>query len=430
VPQIAGGASTPSGDDLAERLDALVERASRTARGIVAVIELGGEPVYSAGYGRLHFDDASPAGPRTTLPAGMLADFWTALAALSLVEDGRLEPSGAVELPGFDAGERPVLVRHLLTHTSGLPAPDRLPSAAERDDWSFLTASGLLHEPDTCQTFSSGNTWALGALVERAADRPFAEVLEQAILEPAGLRRTGWMPGAGERLDEPGNWIECGGELRHDPTGSLRFGSADMVTTAADLARLLRAIADRSLLGDLSLGRLSGEPRLADGTPLPYAYGWNRATLDELAGFALGGANGHEHLHAAWYPALDVIVVLASDDDEHALPTLERRLVREVFDLADPDYEERELPAEAAALYAGEYREGCNSLQVTATEDGLLVASSLHPETQFGYVGGHQFVARGNPQTHLLFQIVPGSRAHAVVWTTSGTSVIAQRFGD
>ena len=437
-PQFARGA-TPAfvGDDLAERLDRIIEGAARSAQGVVAVIDLGGESLYAAGHGRLHFDDGSPAGPRSILPAGMLTDFWSALAALRLVEDGLLDLSAAVELPGFEPGERTIQVRHLLTHTSGLPSPARLPAAARREgdgevpqDWSFLTADGLLHEPDTCQTFSSGNTWALGAIVERTADRSLAEYLEEAILEPAGLRRTGWEAGAGQRLDEPGNWIEYAGELRHDPTGCQRFGSADMVTTVADLGRLLRALASRSLLGDLSLGRLAGEPRLSDGTPIPYAYGWNRTTLDELEGFTLGGANGHEHLHAAWYPALDVIVVLASDDDEHELSALERRLVREIFDLADPSYEERELPEGAAVLYAGEYREGCNSLQVLATEDGLLITSSLHPETHFGYVGGHQFVARGNPRTQILFQVVPGARAHALVWTSSGTCVVAQRFGD
>lgn len=424
---LAGLALTP-GDDLHERMDAIVRSAAERARGVVAVVEIGGEEVLAVGHGRLHFGGNAPATPRSLVPAGPLSDLWCALSALRLVEDGTLDLGAAVDLPGFQLDDGSITVRQLLTHTSGLPSPAELP--ADAGDFGFLVRAGLLHDPDTCQTFSSGDTWALAALIERATGVDFAQALERTVLEPAGLRATGWRAEAEAWTDEPGYWVECAGELQHDPNGGLRHGSARMVTTPTELARLLRAIASGDVLGDLALARMTGEHRLRDGTPLAYSFGWNRTRLDELEAFSFGAASGHEHVHAAWYPALDAIVVLASDADSHDLPTVERRLVREAFDLVGPTEEVRQLPGCTSRLYTGVYQIGCTRLEVTATPGGLRLSGTDRPTLDLHYIGGHQFAAEDRGESRVLFQVEEGERARGLVLVTDGVHVNAVRFGD
>jgi CubicO group peptidase (beta-lactamase class C family) len=100
---------------------------------------------------------------------------------------------------------RPIRLVDLLTHRSGIPADVRTgPIAAafreieaaraiSGEEWlKRVAATPLVYEPGT--RFAYGNSFdALGILVERVAQMPFAEFLRRRIFEPLGMNDTGYM---------------------------------------------------------------------------------------------------------------------------------------------------------------------------------------------------------------------------------------------
>ncbi|MFK4149810.1 serine hydrolase domain-containing protein [Streptomyces sp. NPDC004065] len=224
----------------------------------------------------------------------------TAVAALLLMEEGRLSPDDPLErhLPAFadprvyvnGSGDRvvtrpaagPVLVRHLLTHTAGLtfgfyrthpvdalyraaglttPVP---PGAGLAEAVEVYAGLPLQFDPGTQWNYSVASN-VLGRVVEVASGQPLDAFFAERILRPLGMTDTGFQvtdEQAG-RLAELYGQSDAGG-LEPIPGlpvhGRPRFlsGSGGLVATAYDLHRFMEMLRRR--------GELDGTRLLAPGT--------------------------------------------------------------------------------------------------------------------------------------------------------------------
>ncbi len=140
-----------------------------------------------------------PAGPEVLWPLAAVSKLYTATAILALVERGLLTlgMTAASILPEFDEDERrAITVRHLLTHTSGVPYEpvdmetllqqqlplDELIEAAFTEPLDFAPGSRI--------GYSDLGYAVLGMVAERVTGRPFPEVVQEFVLMPAGLHAT------------------------------------------------------------------------------------------------------------------------------------------------------------------------------------------------------------------------------------------------
>lgn len=119
---------------------------------------------------------------------------FTTLAALSLVDQGLLHLGEPIAryLPQYRrVGKDRVTLRHLLTHTSGLPAQwegwrEALDSARgfEREELiADLLELKLLHEPGEYFEYSCAGFNTIMALAEKITGQPWAELVQQRVLD-------------------------------------------------------------------------------------------------------------------------------------------------------------------------------------------------------------------------------------------------------
>ena len=147
------------------------------------------EPVRHAATGETIYDLASLTKPLVT-----------GLLAARLVERGalELERTAAAYLPEFARGAgRAITVRHLLTHTSGLPAwrPLRISTGNRRERvLEAITAAGLEYETGTRVVYSDLGFITLGLLLEKICGAPIDELAAREIFRPLKLERTFFKP--------------------------------------------------------------------------------------------------------------------------------------------------------------------------------------------------------------------------------------------
>jgi CubicO group peptidase (beta-lactamase class C family) len=160
--------------------------------GVSLVVDIDGEPVVDVRGG---FADAARTRPWT---ADTIVNVWsttktvTNLAALMLVDRGRLDLDAPVATywPQFAAnGKHDVLVRHVLSHTSGVPGWEQPFTQDDMYDWdkatSVLAAQAPWWEPGTMSGYHASNQGHLvGEIVRRVTGTPLKRFVAEEIAGP------------------------------------------------------------------------------------------------------------------------------------------------------------------------------------------------------------------------------------------------------
>ncbi|QJE03196.1 beta-lactamase family protein [Massilia forsythiae] len=251
--------------------------AQRKLPGAVFRLERDGA-VFERAYGRLSYAaDARPVAAGTLFDAASLTKVLaTAPAVLMLAEEGRIDLDARLVdyFPECAGGGRDgITIRHLLTHSSGLPAGLGAQPAWHGDAAAHALACGRASSaaPGTLLRYSDVNYILLGQLVARVSGMPLDAFAQRRIFGPLGMRATGYLPlrhGADAAAIAPtqrgamadgaagaaAGPASAHGDLApgqllqgvvHDPTARRMggvAGSAGVFTTAADLARYARML--------------------------------------------------------------------------------------------------------------------------------------------------------------------------------------------
>ena len=270
-----------------ERLAELFTDFDREAPGVAVGVVRKGEVLFQAGYGLADLDRKTRIDPDTAFHIASCGKQMTAVAILMLVEEGKvdLDKPAAKYLPEMRGWASRVTVRNLLQHTGGIP--DTYEALKERPGMpTGLDALKLLARwrrldapPGTRFVYSDSGYDLLGTLIHRVSGRPYPRFLEERIFRPAGMKES--FVYAPERLRAArralgydrafgGRWL-----LDDDSPLNLLYGSGEVYSTVADLARYDRALFGGQLLRPASLAEMFKPGELADGTLVPYGFGWS-----------------------------------------------------------------------------------------------------------------------------------------------------------
>ncbi|MGH2557752.1 MAG: serine hydrolase domain-containing protein [Thermomicrobiales bacterium] len=174
--------------------------------GGVVLVRHRGDVVLHRAYGHavLYADahtraaDPIPTTLDTVYDLASLTKLFTATCVMTLVEAGlvRLDDPIAMHVPPFAAnGKEEITVRHLLTHTAGLPYV-RLWEVAASSDERIAHAMAVTPEapPGTIYTYHDTNFIVLGRLIEEITHQHLDRALAERVLAPLGLAHTCYCP--------------------------------------------------------------------------------------------------------------------------------------------------------------------------------------------------------------------------------------------
>src|SRR5205823_3264672 len=242
----------------------------------------------------------------------------TAIGIMILVEEGKLKVEDPVEkyLPEFrgqmlvaERGRetitlkkpsRPITLRDLLTHTSGLPSgmPPGLSDLYIKR--SHTLAEGIMAFSQRPLDFEPGSKWAycnpgidtLGRIIEVASHQFYEDFLRTRIFAPLGMTETTFYPNAAQLERAAVTYGKANGKLLATPNTIIgspvgaRYAvpAGGLYSTGADLARLYQMMLNRGTLGSariLSPEAVATMTKLQTGDlkcgfvdGMGFGYGW------------------------------------------------------------------------------------------------------------------------------------------------------------
>lgn len=263
-----------------------------------------GKVVFEQASGIADVESKTPCTPSTNFRIASVSKQFTATAVMLLVDRGKISLDDPITkfFPGFPDYGRKISVKHLLIHTSGLPAYEKLIPAGttlQLDDLDVLhllmdTTKPMFAAGERFEYSNSGYT-LLGLIVEAASKKPFHEFVASEIFRPLGMNGSVlYQRGLNEVPDRAfgherkgGDWVRSDQSL----TSAVR-GDGGVYTSLRDYQKWLHGIDEQKLLSKASYAAMFSPQVLTDRHRAHYGYGW---FIDEYRGEPRIHHNGETH---------------------------------------------------------------------------------------------------------------------------------------
>ena len=376
-----------------EAAQVLFEReVSDAGPGSTALIAVGDHVVFRGARGNANIELATRLEPEYVFRIGSITKMLTAATILKLKAADRLSLDDRLSqfLPAYPNGKN-ISIAQLLDHTAGISdAWDANPS-------DQMTTPGLVevigrYPPD----FPSGADWRysnsgyilLGAVIEKVMGKPWHEAIQDLILTPLGMARTGYF-GDTELVQGrvEGYSVNDAGAVIRAPYASMTGpGAAGALSSNADdLLHFMRALATGRVVPAGLYKQMATAQKTSSGRTVGYGFGVMLGTVrGEPVIEHNGGIEGFSS-QLTYFPKQDVtVIVLANTDADMPSPrSLAHKLGALAIGHAYPSFRASTPDAKGLAILAGAYRIDASSIRRLSVRGGeLFVRRDDGPERQ------------------------------------------------
>jgi CubicO group peptidase (beta-lactamase class C family) len=311
-----GAAQTPALRDAVDRF-IRAELARQQIPGMSVAVLRGDSVILARGYGFANLEHRVPATDSTMYTVGSVSKQFTAAAIVLLSQQGRLGLEDPITryLPEGSAVWSGVTIRHLLTHTSGIPQDTALDWSRDYSESEMVrsAAQTLEFEPGALESYSSTGYALLGVIIHRVTGMFWGDFVRDHIFRPLGMRTARVNSDTGMVANRAaGYYLEHDTLKSPEPVSPSINAAADccLSFTVRDLARWAIGLNHGKVLGRAGLEMSWTPVRLNNGGTYPYGFGWN---IVEQRGYRRIGHSGAWlgcHATIQRYPDFDLTVIV------------------------------------------------------------------------------------------------------------------------
>lgn len=432
---VADQAAGSAANDLASRIDPLVEEAMRS--GLVPGISVGimqnGRVVLAKGYGLAEVENEVPATEHSVYRIGSITKQFTAAAIMLLVEGGKLSLDAELTdfFPDYPIGGRQITVERLLNHTSGIKGYTEISEFGERmrDDVSheelieIFSSVPFEFEPGERYQYNNSAFFLLGVIIEEITGMSYADFLRQQFFEPLGMEDSHYLyndPIIPRRAE---GYAVLDGEVVNDAFLSMElpYAAGSLGSSVHDLLTWQRALLGGEAVSDVSFAAMTSPARLNDGSTYPYGFGLALASLEGHRKIGHGGGINGFRSHLAHYPDDGLTVAVLTNSGSAHPDVLESRIAREVLGIEEEAVEILPLAPAEMDRYVGIYDPGRSPIRVLRLEGELRMVGGV-----LRRVGEHRFVLDFDPYRVVTFE-VESDVAVSMTMEREGAKAVAPR---
>lgn len=280
-----------------------------------------GNLIYSEAMGLASKDLEVPATRKTKFRIGEISELFTSFIYFRMIEDGTLHPDSSIQyyMPDFPIKKHRISLNDLAYQMSGIRNPH-----SNEIEWRGLNVTmqkgleqfkndSLIYTPGMYQTNNFFHYNLLGAIMEKASNKKFNQILKEYVTDTLKLTQT--------QIDNP--FITIKGRtdfFDHNfisqnvnaTTRDMRYRapSQGLLSNAEDVVAFGNAVINSNLLSEESKAKMFEPALLYDNIPSQIANGW--LLLSDRRGSVIYGRSGAVtgcNSSILVYPNLDLIIV-------------------------------------------------------------------------------------------------------------------------
>lgn len=278
--------SFTNADEKTEKVDNLfAEWDSTVSPGAALAIIQDGKIIYERGYGMANLEHNVPITPTSVFRIGSTSKQFTASCIVILTLQGKLSLDDDIQkyLPELPEYERPITVRHLIHHTSGIRDYLTLGSIAGLTESHFFTPEDsvellarqkrLNFLPGQEYLYSNSGYFLLGVIVERVSGKSLHDFAQEHIFKPLGMKNTQFYDDHTRVVkNRAAGYSPTKEGFRIDMTTLDHVGDGGVFTTVEDLFLWDQAFYNYKLGKEL-MELIQTPGVLNNGEKLDYAFG-------------------------------------------------------------------------------------------------------------------------------------------------------------
>ncbi|HEY5823364.1 MAG TPA: serine hydrolase domain-containing protein [Cyclobacteriaceae bacterium] len=304
----------------------------------VALVADHGKPLYHKAFGYRNFETKDPMDTATIFELASVSKQFTAVIIMMLKEEGKLSYDDPLEKYIPNLPYPGITIRHLLNHTSGLPAYegvmdahwDKTKVAGNEDNIEYLITyhPEKLFEPGEKYKYSNTGYMLLGSIIEKVSGKDFIEFINERIFTPVQMTNTAIrtkeekvalpnMAWGHLYVKEKQRYVRADSfpEFNYSIWLGNRKGPGRISSTSSDLLKWDRALYTADLVKKETLLEAFTPPALKNDSITYYGFGWIMGSDSSLGKFAQhGGDNpGYKTKIIRYIDADKTIIVLCNN---------------------------------------------------------------------------------------------------------------------
>lgn len=334
----AGCSSTPRSNWKPAQLDSLFATVPDFSGTVM--VEQKGKVQYAKAFGYRDYNSMTPNDTSTIFELASVSKQFTAMIIMMLQEEGKIRYEDPVTKYYVDFPYKGITIRHLLTHTSGLPDYQKVMSehwdkslvAGNPDILNYLKLyrPPIRFQPGEKYEYSNTGYVVLASIAELASGQDFVQLCRDKIFKPLKMTATdirtnedkSRLPNlaVGHKfIEERGTYVRADSfpESNYIFWLGYRKGPGRVSSTINDLVKWDQALAEEKLVSEKTLELAYTPAELNDHSKVGYGYGWE-IRQDQRSGRVVWHTGSNPGYNTVIIRYLDVpVTIIVLSNQEH-----------------------------------------------------------------------------------------------------------------
>ena len=287
---------------LIDKVDAFVHEEMQREKlpGVAIGVISKGEVLIAKGYGQANVEHRVPVTSETVFQSGSVGKQFTAAAVMLQVEEGKLALEDSITKYFTNAPEswRPIQIRHLLTHTSGIPDYtvedfDYRRDYTEDELATMAYQLKLEFEPGSRWNYSNTGYVLLGILIHKVSGQFYGDVLKERVFAPLGMTTARIISEEDIVPNRAAGYRLADGVLKNQEWVAPKLNTTadgSLYLTVQDFVAWDRGLRKSAILKPQSWAQIYMPVTLNSGKTYPYGFGWQLGESSSKPWYRHGGA--------------------------------------------------------------------------------------------------------------------------------------------